>query len=257
MIGIALCLAMAAVYLAAVRDYGRRYPRRKFGAMRVVFFLSGAALLAAAFSPPFERWADASFAAHMAQHVIMTLVAPPLMLLGAPLLLLVAIPQRAMARRIAAVAQHPVAVALLAPAAGWLIFIFVLWGTHFSPLYEAALEHEPLHVVEHGIFLLAAFLFWMPIVEAGYAPRPIAYPARMLYLFLALPQGAFLGLAIYSSRQVLYPHYAHVLSFTHAIDDQRAGGAVMWIVGGFLLFLAFMITAGAWAYAERREESPA
>jgi cytochrome c oxidase assembly factor CtaG len=122
---------------------------------------------------------------------------------------------------------------------------------HFSPLYNAALEHPAVHVVEHALFLTAAFLFWGAVVQVGYAPRPVPYPARVLYLFLAIPQGAFLGLAIYAARGVLYPHYAHVHNAITALADQQNGGAVMWIAGGFVMFAAFMLTVGAWAMSER------
>jgi len=241
------------VYLWLVHCYGLRFPRRRFSLGRMTAFVTGVALFAVVLAPPFERWADASFAAHMTQHIVLMLVAPPLVLLGAPLLLLITVPSPTVGRRIAAIAKRPVFHALFAPVTAWLLFVFALWGAHFSPLYEAALEHPALHIVEHLLFVAVAFLFWIPIAQAGYTPRPFAFPARMLYLFLALPQGAFLGLAIYSSRHVLYPHYAQIGAASAALVDQQNGGAIMWIAGGLLLFLSFMITAGAWAYEERRE----
>ncbi len=242
---------LAGAYLWGVHLYRARYPDRSFGSSRIAAFLCGVALLCVALSPAVEAWADRSFAAHMAQHVVLLLIAPPLMLLGAPLLLLVSVPPARAARGISGVVRHPFVHALLAPITGWLLFVFVMWGAHFSPLYEAALEHESVHVLEHLLFVGVAFLFWMPVVQAGYAPRPMPFAARMLYLFLAVPQGAFLGLAIYSSRHILYAHYAATQSTAAALADQQNGGAVMWIAGGFLLFVAFMVTGAAWAYSER------
>jgi cytochrome c oxidase assembly factor CtaG len=127
----------------------------------------------------------------------------------------------------------------------------MLWASHFSGLYEAALEHPAVHVLEHVLYVSAAMLFWASVVQVGYTPRPVPYPARMLYLFLAIPQGAFLGLALYAARRPLYAHYVHVQAPAVALLDQQNGGAVMWIAGGLLLFIAFMCTAGAWAAAER------
>jgi cytochrome c oxidase assembly factor CtaG len=77
----------------------------------------------------------------------------------------------------------------------------------------------------------------------------------MLYLFLAIPQGAFLGLALYAAHTVLYPHYLYDRTPATALADQQNGGAVMWIAGGLLLFIAFMCTAAAWAAAERTDPS--
>ncbi len=239
------------LYGRVVGAYNRRFPSRAFGAARIMPFVAGVLLIAAALSPPVDAMAERSFAVHMAQHVVMLLIAPPLVLLGAPLLLIVAVPSSAAARRMTGFAHGAFGRALFAPITGWLLLVAVLWGTHFSPLYQAALTYPAVHVLEHLLYLFAAFLFWSAIVQVGYAPLAVPYPARMLYIFLAIPQGAFLGLAIYAARGVLYPHYLAVRGFSSALADQQNGGAVMWIAGGFLLFLAFMLTAGAWAASER------
>jgi putative membrane protein len=248
-------IAAIALYLGAVAAYRRKYPSRPCPFLRVLAFVSGCALLTASLLP----WADArgetSFAFHMLQHMVMLLVAPPLILLGGPLLLAVAVPPHAFARRIAGFANAPFGHALLSPITAWLVYVFVLWGAHFSPLYELALDHPAFHMLEHVLFIGSAFLFWNAIVQVGYAPRPVPYAGRMFYLFLAIPQGAFLGFALNATRSVLYPHYSAALgSAQAALADQHNGADAMWLLGGFLLFAAFMCTAGAWAAAERRVE---
>lgn len=250
MIAPLFALLSIAVYVWAARRYRELYPSRAFEAWRVASFVFGAALLGAVLSSPADALADRSFAAHMAQHVVLMLIAPPFVLLGAPLLLAVAVPPRDAARVVAGVGNIPAVHLLFAPVVGWLLFVGVLWGAHFSPLYESALEHSWVHVLEHGLFLTAAFLFWLPVVQAGYVPRPVAFPARILYLVLMFPQGAFLGLAIYGSRHVLYPHYA-LTQGALAMSDQQNGGAVMWIAGGFIMFAAFMLVVASWARSER------
>lgn len=253
----ALVLGVLAIciYLHAVALYNARFPERTYSPLRIAAFVSGAAVMTAAVLPPMESLADSSFAWHMTQHVVLMLVGPPLLLLGAPLLLLVAVPPPRIARRITAAASSPIGHMLFAPLTGWLLFIAVLWMSHFSPLYETALEHRGVHILEHAIYVGTALLFWASVVQVGYTPRPVPYAARMLYLFLAIPQGAFLGLALYAARYVMYPHYLAGRSSALALADQQNGGAVMWIAGGFLLFIAFMCTAGAWAAAERAGEA--
>ena len=81
-------------------------------------------------------------------------------------------------------------------------------GTHFSPLYEAALENEGLHALEHALYLGSALLFWQPLLAVAPAPHAPSHPVRILALFLALPMSAFLGFAFYVTQRVLYPHYA-------------------------------------------------
>jgi len=243
-------VAVIVVYGWAVQRYRFLYPSRGFEAWRVVCFVVGVALAGGALSSWVDTLAERSFAAHMAQHVVLMLVAPPFVLLGAPLLLAVAVPSRGAARAVAGVGNYPAVHVLFAPVVGWLLFVGSLWGAHFSPLYESALEHPWVHVLEHLLFLTAAFLFWMPVVQIGYVPRPVAFPARILYLVLMFPQGAFLGLAIYGSRHVLYPHYA-LTQGALAMADQQNGGAIMWIAGGFIMFVAFMLVIASWARSER------
>lgn len=248
-----LGIAAVAAYLYAVGIYNERFPDRVYSGWRVAAFVSGVVLMTAVLLPPIEPLADASFAWHMVQHVVLMLAGPPLLLLGAPLLLAVAVPPTRVARRLTAAANSAVGRVLFAPLTGWLLFVAVLWGSHFTPLYELALDHPAVHVLEHALYVGTALLFWSSVVQVGYTPRPLPYAARMLYLFLAIPQGAFLGLAIYAARTVLYPHYLHESTPALALADQQNGGAVMWLAGGLLLFIAFMCTAGAWAAAERIE----
>lgn len=253
MAAILLAALTIAAYAYGVAIYNRRFPSRAYSPLRVASFVAGVALMTFVLLPPVDPLADASFAWHMAQHVVLMLAGPPLILLGAPMLLAVAAPPQHIARRITGFAQSPFAHALFAPVAAWIGFVAVLWVSHFSPLYELALEHPAVHVFEHALYVLAAFLFWASVVQVGYAPRPVPYAARMLYLFVAIPQGAFLGFAIYAARNVLYAHYLQGRTPALALADQQNGGAVMWIAGGLLLFTAFMCTAGAWAAAERGE----
>lgn len=254
MIAALLGVATIALYLYAVGLYDARFPDRAYSGWRIAAFVSGIALMTAVLMPPMEPLADRSFAWHMTQHVVLMLIGPPLVLLGAPLLLAVAVPPQRVARRITAFAQSGAGHAIFAPLTGWIAFVAVLWMSHFTPLYEAALQYPAVHVLEHVLYVGSAMLFWASVVQVGYTPRPLPYPARMLYLFLAIPQGAFLGLALYAARRVLYPHYLHGRSLSLALADQQNGGAVMWIAGGLLLFIAFMCTAAAWAAAERAEE---
>ena len=254
MIAALLGVATIALYLYAVGLYDARFPDRAYSGWRIAAFVSGIALMTAVLMPPMEPLADRSFAWHMTQHVVLMLIGPPLVLLGAPLLLAVAVPPQRVARRITAFAQSGAGHAIFAPLTGWIAFVAVLWMSHFTPLYEAALQYPAVHVLEHVLYVGSAMLFWASVVQVGYTPRPLPYPARMLYLFLASPQGAFLGLALYAARRVLYPHYLHGRSLSLALADQQNGGAVMWIAGGLLLFIAFMCTAAAWAAAERAEE---
>jgi len=217
---------------------------------RIAYVASGCLAIAIALCPPFDALADASFAWHMVQHLVLLLVAPPLLLLGAPLsLLLSALPPRA-GRAWVRIWQSPPLHLLAHPAVAWIVFVATIWISHLSPLYQASLDHEWIHILEHGLYLGAGLTFWMPVVQAGFVPQPVAFPARLFYLFLALPQGAFLAVVLLQERAPLYPHYAALLGPAAALADQRNGAAVMWIAGGLAMFAALLIVAAVWAGRE-------
>jgi putative membrane protein len=246
-----IAIAAIALYEITAAKYRRRFPLRAFSYWHDASFAAGALAIAAALSPWFDRAADASFSAHMVQHVVLTLVAPPLLLLGAPLLLAATVSPLTVARMFGRVLHWAPLRTIVSPAGAFLIFIAVLWAAHFSPLYEAALENEWMHALEHAAFFGSALFFWMFVLPSGSLPRPVPYAVRLLLVFLAIPQGAFLAIALQSARAVLYPHYLATQSVAQALADQRTAGEIMWLGGGTLLFVAFIAVAGEWAACER------
>lgn len=205
----------------------------------------GLGILFVATSGPPAVYEESVFWAHMVQHLLVTLVAAPLLAFSAPAALLLRAGS-ARARDALLRVVHARAVrALTHPVVTWAGFGLVMWLTHYSPLYEAALHDELLHGLEHALYLGAALLFWAPV--AGLDPtRRVARPVRVAYLLAAIPVQSFLGLAIYSADEPLYDHYA-------SIDDQRAAGAVMWIGGDVVLLGWTGVAAAAWLRAEERE----
>ena len=151
--------------------------------------------------------------------------------------------------------SRPLHVLALPPVA-LACFVATLWATHYSGLYEASLENAWAHVGEHLLYLAAGMAFWLPVL-ASPPLRPASFPVRLLYLALALPQGALLAMALVGAQTPLYPHYAAVIgSTTAALADQRNAAAVMWIAGGLVVFGAFLVTLGQWARRES-EGAPA
>jgi len=205
------------------------------------------------FSPWLDAAADRSFAWHMAQHILLMYVAAPLLLLAWPARTMLRALPAAASRRVARVMHSGLLLALQHPVVAWLAFASVLWGAHFSSLYEDALANSATHEFEHALFFAAALCFWQPVVGQAPAPWRLAYPLRMAYVMSAVPVGAFLGLALVQTTRVLYPHYISTQESTAAaIADQHAGGAWMWIAGGLVFFSAFMLAGVAWARDERR-----
>jgi cytochrome c oxidase assembly factor CtaG len=135
------------------------------------------------------------------------------------------------------------------PLFGFGLMTVVLYGTHFSPLYEWALENETVHAWEHTAYLVAALVFWNPIFAVAPAPHAPGHPLRILALFLSLPMSAFLGFAFYVTRHVLYAHYA---VHPDALADQVNAGTVMWLSSGTPVLLALLWVVADWGARERR-----
>jgi putative membrane protein len=244
---IALVLVSVVLYawgILRAHRFGRAFPARAVAA-----FAAGLVVVAASLLGPIDALADASLAWHMVQHLALVTVAAPLLLLGAPLrLAMAALPARPAAALARALNSAPLRV-LTHPAFAWLQFAVVLYGTHFSPLYEAALENESVHIGEHALYMASALIFWTPLLAVAPAPHAPSHPVRLLALFLALPMSAFLGFAFYVTQHVLYVHYA---AHAGALDDQMNAGAVMWLAGGGPLLVALLWCVGDWGARERR-----
>jgi putative copper resistance protein D len=212
------------------------------------------AVVAVALLSPVDTYADALLSVHMAQHVLLTLVAAPLLLLGQPgaLALRVVAPERR--RRWLAVGHGRVARLASSPVLAWTGFAAAGWVIHFSPLFDAALRSQPVHALEHVLFLGTALLFWWPVVGGHPGRRPLPHPVRLLYLGVAMPQNTFLALAVLGANGVLYSHYADLARpwGPSPLADQRQGAGLMWVAGDLLLLVSVLLVAGAWAGHEQR-----
>lgn len=236
-------------YLFGIARY-RRLRKRAWPRGRTCCFVAGIAFGLLALESPLDRAAADYFAPHMWQHLILTDVTAPLVLLGAPLLLVLSVAPARAARRIVAFFKTRVGRALAFPLFTWSAFVLSLWVLHFSGFFEAALENEPLHVLEHTLYFTTALLFWFPIVALGPTPwarGPLSFPVRMLYVFFAMPAEGMLGFSINGARHVLYPRYGAA-----GLADQQAAGEIMWIGSTLVMFVAFMLVGYDWAIAERR-----
>jgi putative membrane protein len=250
-----LALATAAIaWVVLTRRVARRHPAHPHPAWRNAAFLAGLAALAVALLSPIEAYEGELFSVHMLQHMLLELVAAPLLLLGAPATLALRAASPAMRGRLLAVLHSRVVTVVSFPLLAWLLFAAVNWGWHFSALYDQALETPWLHDIQHLTFLGAALLFWWPVVGADPARWRLPYPVRLFYLFLAMPQNSFLGIALMSAPAALYPHYltnSRSWGPTAAVD-QSVGGMLMWVGGDVVFLLAMGFVVAAWVRAEDR-----
>ncbi len=215
---------------------------------RAVLYLLGLATMAATLLA-LDEPADERFSMHMVQHLLLVMVAVPLVMLGNPLaVVLWGFPRRA--RRAVAATLVPGARlrrALCAltslPVAG-VVYTATMWLWHVPYLYDLAVENELLHAVEHVTFILTAMLFWWPVLEPAPRVRPRQHAGlQILYLVLATAQNTALGIALTLPERSFYPHYAaHAgLLGISAVDDQAFGGGLMWSMGHMYLLPILLI----------------
>lgn len=252
-------LAAAVGWVLLARRVARMHPGRPIPARRTAAFFGGLATIAIALLSGIERYDTTLFSIHMVQHLLLMLVAPPLIALAAPVTQLLRAASPAWRARILGVLHSGGATALGHPVVAWVTFTVVLWVSHFSPLFNAALENPLVHDGEHVAFLVAGMLFWWPVVGADPARRRLGHPVRALYLLLQMPPSSFLGMLITFANEPLYPHYA-TLGSPYGIDalaDQQFAGGVMWLAGDVVFICAILFVVAAWMRHEERDTSAA
>ncbi len=242
-------------WLWAVRRINAAHPANPVPRRRTVAFLAAMLALAFALTSGIERYDTTLFSVHMVQHVLLALVVAPLFAMAAPITLILRLSSAAMRRRWILPILHSRTMRVVAfPVSAWILFAVVMWASHFSRLFDAALEDPLVHVVEHALFLSSALLFWWPAVGSDPAPWRIGHPVRIAYLFLQMTQNTFLAFVILGAPAVLYQHYVS-LGRPYGIDplaDQQLAAGIMWIAGDAIFLAAIMLQVVGWMRADSR-----
>lgn len=237
---------------------GLRRARERGGTVapaRVRSFAAAFAVLFVALVSPLAAASEERFAAHMVQHLLLMYVAAPFLALSAPVtLLLQAVPPGARRRVVLPVLRSRPVKVLTFPVLTWLAFAAVMYLSHFSGLYDAALRSRTVHGAEHVLYLTAAVLFWWPVVRRDPVPGSFPWPARLLYLLVQMPYQSLLGVAVYSATSPLYARYTEVMTEAEALADQQLAGVLMWVGGDMLMLAAIGATVYGWFRAETRAE---
>jgi putative membrane protein len=215
-------------------------------------FVGGIVILFVALGQPLDDWSDHYLlTAHMAQHLLLTLAAPPLLLHGLPTWLLEPLTRNRVIDRAGYWLTRPAAAFIIANT------VFIAW--HMPVLYDAALQNEPIHVLEHGLFFTTALLAWWPLLGPLPAwPRLQPLP-QCLYLFLWTIPGGVVGAFITLADPGLYAPY-DTAPRVFGIDlttDQQIAGLIMWIASSTLYLILITITFFRYASQEEAKEGEA
>ena len=222
---------------------------------RITAMVGGLALLAWAYLGPFETLAHAYFWAHMAQHLTVMMLAAPFLVLSAPVGLVVLATTGRTRASIVDALRSPVGLFLVNPIFTWLLFAFTLIGTHVTPVMEWVLgDHDAMAFVERPLYLIAALLFYYPLIGNDMCARRPRPAVRVLSLGLMMIPETMLGAVIFLSPALLYPSYVasgEALGFDPAFD-QRLAGALMWALTMIIDSIWMMVAAVEWWRSEER-----
>jgi putative membrane protein len=231
--------ALAALYLWRARSIDAEHP---LSVARKISFFSALLVIFGSLNGPIHDLSDTYlFSAHMVQHLLLTMLMPPLIIYGVPGWMLRPLLRN---RAVSAIARR-----VTKPVACFVIFNLVIAVWHLPVFYNAAMANHNIHIVEHLMFMSAAVLMWWPITsQLPELPR-LSYPGQMLYCFLMILPMSIIAIYISMAEQVLYPAYsvAPRISSLSPLDDQLLGGLIMWVPGGLLFMLIMTVVFFKWA----------
>ncbi len=251
-LGLALTAALYGAGLHELRRRGRLW--RRVAPRNIAFFALGLLAVALALLSPLDTLDTRLFAVHMTQHLLLLMIAPPLLLLGKPIPVLLVGTPHGLARRVARTRHRTrwlrgLTRQLVSPLVAWPLYIGDLLLWHLPSFYQATLHDTGIHLCEHVCFLATGLLFWWVIVEPLPGPPRLHHGVRLLYAWAAVLPNTALGALFVFSDTPWYRFYATQprLWGISVMNDQRAGGLIMWLPGDMmyvgaasLLFFAMM-----------------
>ncbi len=227
----------------------RRLGHSRATGWRLVGYLIGLVVVAVALMSPIDVLSQQLFLMHMVQHLLLMMVAPPLIWLAEPFPLVVwGMPATVRPLVVRLVSQKAGLRRFIRASAGpgiiWFLYLFILIGWHDAGAYNAALRLDWVHDLEHLSFFLLAMLYWWrltgaaPVLTRRLGPLP-----RIALAIAAVPPNAILGAVIAFSTDVIYTYYLAVprLFGLSALEDQQLGGLIMWVPGSMMYIVAALI----------------
>ena len=250
-------LASAFVYgLGLFRLWRTTKVGSAIGGWEASAFAAGWLSLALALISPLHPWGEVLFSAHMTQHEILMLVSAPLIVLGRPLIATMwAMPpgwRKDAGRVLNSTPVERLWDGLTNPAVAFAVHAVALWVWHIPLLFQATLDSDLVHTLQHASFFGSALLFWWAII---YGKRGTAsYGAGVLYLFVTSLHSGLLGAFLTFTRRVWYPIYSDSTAAwgLTPIEDQQLGGLIMWVPAGIVYIAAALFMFAGWLRESER-----
>jgi putative copper resistance protein D len=241
----------AAAYLWGALRVRRRHPRRPWPLTRTILFLLGLVVINVATQSGIGTYDDTLFWDHMIQHLMLIMVAPPLLVVGQPVTLLLHASRNPLHTVVKKVVRSRPVQWLTWPVFGVLAYIATIVGTHLTGFMNLVTEHDAVHQAEHVLYLFVGYLYFLPLLGREPIRWKVSYPLRLFLLFIAMPVDAFTGVVLGSYQTDPFVPMDPRSWGPSAVNDLHEGGAVMWIGGAAIMFAVIMVTFFQWSRETR------
>ena len=229
----AFAVVAAGLYLWGVLRVRRRHPARPWPLYRTALFLGGLAIVVIATESGIGSYDDVLFWDHMVQHLLLLMVAPPLLVVGQPATLLLHASRNPLHTWAKRVLRSRVLAAITWPPFGVALYVGVIVGTHLTGFMNLVETNSAVHDAEHALYLISGYLYFLPLIGREPIRWKVSYPSRIFLLFIAMPVDAFTGLVLGSESRNPFPGLADNRPgwAPSPLSDVHIGGAVMWVGG--------------------------
>jgi cytochrome c oxidase assembly factor CtaG len=246
LIGTALITGLYLYALGRLRK--RHYPNEQIKIGQTISFILGMLIMFLALVSPLDELGDSYlFSAHMVQHLCLTIIGPPLLLLGTPEWLVKPVLNNKVVFNIAKVLTYP--------AVAFVLYNVDFWLWHAPPLYNATLENQNIHILEHLTFIVFGILYWWPIFSPSKDLPRLTFGGQILYLFLSGMPSVLLGAGLTFSPPLYAPYIAAPRIWgISAATDQQLGGLIMWVPVSIFYIIIMSILFIRWMLQQEAKQ---
>jgi cytochrome c oxidase assembly factor CtaG len=246
-------VVLAGLYGWGVVRVARRHPARPWPRWRTAFFGAGLLVIVVATQSGVGVYDDLLFYDHMVQHLLLLMVAPPLLIAGQPLTLLLHASRNPLHTWTKRVIRSRVASFLTWPVFGTALYALGVMAAHLTGIANLVERNQTAHNAEHALFVIIGYLFFLPILGTEPIRWRLSYPVRFVLLVLLMPIDTFTGIALGygSATSPGVPTGPRPAWAPSPVSDLHTGGAVMWVGGDAIMFGLMMIVFLMWARDER------
>lgn len=224
---------------------GRRHTARPWPARWTTAYLLGLAVIAVATQSSIGAYDDVLFSVHMVQHLLLIMIAPPLLITGRPVTLLLHAARNPLHTWVKRAVRSRVVTALTWPPATTALYAAVVAGTHLTPFMNLVLTNSAVHDAEHALYVFTGYLYFLPIIGSEPIRWRMGMFGRYLMLLAATPVDTAVGVILMLAPRELFPAYARTGRTwgPTLVADLHEGGFIMFAGSDLIMTVLGMVMA--------------